>query len=272
MEQARCWMWARANYSSRPHLSAQIHRLIVGSSYNQSWEEKAFAEDAAGHLGGCVWPPRSYSCSFCRREFGSAQALGGHMNVHRRDRARLRQCSSIGGEAGEKDQQHSNPCVMVAMATEFYPPQVNPNPNSGFQHHLAGSMEDSTPLHLVVDPQLKLGDESLGSKEACDGEERNCRKRRRTETTLIFFRKSFSCDQQRLQPEALNHGTVEELDLELRLGDAPKAKAEHMVGKVSFVKKIRVHTTQDRNEDCLGCVKTVLFPLIKGSFGNAVTP
>ncbi|KAK1362524.1 transcriptional regulator SUPERMAN-like [Heracleum sosnowskyi] len=35
------------------------------------------------------WPPRSYSCSFCKREFRSAQALGGHMNVHRRDRARL---------------------------------------------------------------------------------------------------------------------------------------------------------------------------------------
>ncbi|XP_020591239.1 transcriptional regulator SUPERMAN-like [Phalaenopsis equestris] len=39
------------------------------------------------------WPPRSYTCSFCKREFRSAQALGGHMNVHRRDRARLRQCS-----------------------------------------------------------------------------------------------------------------------------------------------------------------------------------
>ncbi|BBM99956.1 protein MpSUP [Marchantia polymorpha subsp. ruderalis] len=29
------------------------------------------------------WPPRSYTCSFCRREFCTAQALGGHMNVHR---------------------------------------------------------------------------------------------------------------------------------------------------------------------------------------------
>ncbi|CAM0951032.1 unnamed protein product [Alopecurus aequalis] len=37
-----------------------------------------------------AWPPRSYPCSFCKREFRSAQALGGHMNVHRRDRARLR--------------------------------------------------------------------------------------------------------------------------------------------------------------------------------------
>nr|CAD1843868.1 unnamed protein product [Ananas comosus var. bracteatus] len=44
-----------------------------------------------GFLGGLSWPPRSYTCSFCKREFRSAQALGGHMNVHRRDRARLRQ-------------------------------------------------------------------------------------------------------------------------------------------------------------------------------------
>ncbi|PUZ46329.1 hypothetical protein GQ55_7G060500 [Panicum hallii var. hallii] len=57
----------------------------------------------AGHnfsLAGCFpWPPpqrslssSSYTCGYCRREFRSAQALGGHMNVHRRDRARLRQC------------------------------------------------------------------------------------------------------------------------------------------------------------------------------------
>ncbi|KAI3682295.1 hypothetical protein L1987_82183 [Smallanthus sonchifolius] len=29
----------------------------------------------------------SYTCSFCKRGFSNAQALGGHMNVHRRDRA-----------------------------------------------------------------------------------------------------------------------------------------------------------------------------------------
>lgn len=44
-------------------------------------------------MNGFPWPPRSYICSFCRKEFKSAQALGGHMNVHRRDRARLRQSS-----------------------------------------------------------------------------------------------------------------------------------------------------------------------------------
>ncbi|KAM6574524.1 hypothetical protein CsatA_022851 [Cannabis sativa] len=34
---------------------------------------------------------RSYSCSFCKRGFSNAQALGGHMNIHRRDRAIIRQ-------------------------------------------------------------------------------------------------------------------------------------------------------------------------------------
>ncbi|XP_027368067.1 transcriptional regulator SUPERMAN-like [Abrus precatorius] len=50
-------------------------------------------EDSFGfeeHTWGTSWPARNYACSFCKREFRSAQALGGHMNVHRRDRARLR--------------------------------------------------------------------------------------------------------------------------------------------------------------------------------------
>ncbi|XP_068667620.1 zinc finger protein 10-like [Aristolochia californica] len=82
MEQARYSIWTRRKLTPGSHVQA---------SFGDSWEEQAFAEDSAGAMGGCIWPPRSYSCNFCRREFRSAQALGGHMNVHRRDRARLRQ-------------------------------------------------------------------------------------------------------------------------------------------------------------------------------------
>ncbi|KAI3721222.1 hypothetical protein L2E82_32228 [Cichorium intybus] len=64
--------------------------LMNPFSSQYSWEEQAFAEDARGPFGGFVWPPRSYSCSFCKREFRSAQALGGHMNVHRKERAKLK--------------------------------------------------------------------------------------------------------------------------------------------------------------------------------------
>ncbi|KAL8094156.1 hypothetical protein AgCh_035866 [Apium graveolens] len=34
---------------------------------------------------------RLYKCTFCGRGFSNAQALGGHMNIHRRDRARMKE-------------------------------------------------------------------------------------------------------------------------------------------------------------------------------------
>ncbi|XP_060206216.1 zinc finger protein 10-like [Lycium barbarum] len=93
MEQARYWMSAK-----RKHDTTLSNNP---SSYADSWEEQAFAEDAAGSLGGCIWPPRSYTCSFCGREFRSAQALGGHMNVHRRDRARMKQSPPSNNPSGD---------------------------------------------------------------------------------------------------------------------------------------------------------------------------
>ncbi|XP_050230590.1 transcriptional regulator SUPERMAN-like [Mercurialis annua] len=65
---------------------------------DESWEVRAFEEDT-GNIMGTTWPPRSYTCTFCRREFRSAQALGGHMNVHRRDRARLHQPTPPGSSS-----------------------------------------------------------------------------------------------------------------------------------------------------------------------------
>ncbi|KAL3826026.1 hypothetical protein ACJIZ3_022055 [Penstemon smallii] len=37
---------------------------------------------------------KSYRCTFCKRGFQNAQALGGHMNIHRKDRAKLKEFSS----------------------------------------------------------------------------------------------------------------------------------------------------------------------------------
>ncbi|KAL5717263.1 hypothetical protein ACHQM5_010302 [Ranunculus cassubicifolius] len=35
-------------------------------------------------------PIRSFRCTFCNKGFSNAQALGGHMNIHRRDKAKLK--------------------------------------------------------------------------------------------------------------------------------------------------------------------------------------
>lgn len=129
MEEARYWMWAKSKQELNPRVLAPSSAM---NPYGDSWEEQAFAEDAAGALGGCVWPPRSYSCSFCRRDFRSAQALGGHMNVHRRDRARLKQSPN----PEVVPQNHAlNPCTSLDPP---YPSQMctflftNPNPNPQF--------------------------------------------------------------------------------------------------------------------------------------------
>ncbi|KAK1426984.1 hypothetical protein QVD17_15666 [Tagetes erecta] len=127
-----------------------LHSHVV-SSFGDSWEEQAFAEDATGPLGGCIWPPRSYTCTFCRREFRSAQALGGHMNVHRRDRARLK-----------KIEGSNNNQVLESHTTSFdicvlqYPNKIQPTaPSCKNLSYTVGSEKDEKMTYLA--PKVTLG-------------------------------------------------------------------------------------------------------------------
>ncbi|MCE3050615.1 hypothetical protein HAX54_047672 [Datura stramonium] len=149
MEQARYWMSTKRKHdmtlSNNP------------SSYGDSWEEQAFAEDAAGALGGCIWPPRSYTCSFCRREFRSAQALGGHMNVHRRDRARMKQSPPSKNPSGDHQvfvplPSSSLPIPLHHNSHVQYPSQIctfmyNPNSDSDPGAPVRVSSQKTLPTH-----------------------------------------------------------------------------------------------------------------------------
>ncbi|KAJ9180688.1 hypothetical protein P3X46_008901 [Hevea brasiliensis] len=59
------------------------------SSIGKSDEQMMWSLD--DHWGSGI--ARSYICSFCKKGFSNAQALGGHMNIHRKDRAKLREAS-----------------------------------------------------------------------------------------------------------------------------------------------------------------------------------
>ncbi|XP_020087488.1 uncharacterized protein LOC109709599 [Ananas comosus] len=275
MDHTNYWFLTRRKLSKRPLLGP----------YNESWEEQAFAEDSAGLLGGCIWPPRSYTCSFCGREFRSAQALGGHMNVHRRDRARLKQSSSPTHE-NQYESLHNHQISPFAP----YAPQVgslvynsspnpNPNPNSACgmvasplspteasavfakriwrEHMILMSPSDSPSViqdkqkgsvystiqsnenprarQLLNVTELSAGKENSklrvrGSWMQRDlGEEEDDEfipsKRRRTDPVPPLFARSSSGERRKIfQPEVLKlcPSPVEELDLELRLGDPPK--------------------------------------------------
>lgn len=207
--QAQYWMWMKRQRD-------QILKYSFSDSTSTSWEEKAFAEDAAARsLGGCIWPPRSYSCSFCRREFKSAQALGGHMNVHRRDRARLK--NSLNKSTNHKcPSDHSIPStnvVVVASSPTLLNTRVTAalsittkeNSSSSFVHI---NQEDD-----FVETNLSVG---LKPNNWCD-EAISCKRTKTSDpvskSTLPFF---ISSNKFSLQKE--------NLDLELRLGDPPKMK------------------------------------------------
>ncbi|KAG5567459.1 hypothetical protein RHGRI_002868 [Rhododendron griersonianum] len=98
---------------------------------------------------GHIWPQRNYPCAFCKKQFKSAQALGGHMNIHRRERAQLR--SSL---------------VLSPNPTLDCP---NPNPNSKpsflvphASHHSSlttpslGSLSSSKSSSTCIDDQEKM--------------------------------------------------------------------------------------------------------------------
>ncbi|XP_058106582.1 zinc finger protein 10 [Magnolia sinica] len=197
---------------------------------DDSWEVRAFAEDT-GNVMGTTWPPRSYTCTFCRREFRSAQALGGHMNVHRHDRAKLRQ-SSLGFDPSSSSASSpslifptqefvttSGLCLLypfLAPNAVFTPMPVNGCLNSpstllSISPYMANNMISSCSPSPSIDLPMMTGvgtsvcnlgnEETLvpvdGGDDDDDDDDENNNKKKKTELA------------------------VEEIDLELRLGQRP---------------------------------------------------
>ncbi|KAK1355293.1 putative transcriptional regulator RABBIT EARS [Heracleum sosnowskyi] len=211
----------------------QYHHILNSSHIQvasvKSWEEQAFVEDSQGPLGGFIWPPRSYSCSFCKREFRSAQALGGHMNVHRRDRARLKQGSNTtnGSQETQVCTSDSNPNNFSASTPikEYSCKETN---LSLFSSPIIGqAVEQNEVSKSSIHAACKKSTRSEESKfDGHDVETKLCvglnltvsrnrsagdvggdgKKRKRDSMMLPFFFKGCSNDK--------------EIDLELRLGDS----------------------------------------------------
>ncbi|KAH7514402.1 hypothetical protein FEM48_Zijuj11G0085900 [Ziziphus jujuba var. spinosa] len=176
---------------------------------DDSWEVRAFAEDT-GNIMGTTWPPRSYTCTFCRREFRSAQALGGHMNVHRRDRARLHQVqpNSI-NPAGSSSSSSSSASSFLIPTQEFVANGTTLNActdSSSSSPSTILSISPYPPGNLIPTysppvnfPVSQLPEITTNASDHCA---------------------SNRADQQPLASSTTENGN-EEIDLELRLGHGP---------------------------------------------------
>ncbi|KAG5236329.1 transcriptional regulator SUPERMAN [Salix suchowensis] len=82
-------------------------------------EENRVREDLSSRTTISV--KRSYGCSFCKRGFTNAQALGGHMNIHRKDRANRtkdKQLASFSSVSSKASEEIKNPRCMVPNSSE----------------------------------------------------------------------------------------------------------------------------------------------------------
>ncbi|KAJ8747088.1 hypothetical protein K2173_008887 [Erythroxylum novogranatense] len=237
----------------------------------------SFAEDAAGPLGGFIWPPRSYSCSFCRREFRSAQALGAISNpdneiLHHEHPNHLNNPnSSLGFQYSPHMytlayNHNPNNYVHGAIPSSSTPSRVSsstptqenvyvksffPISSSSSQQnlplpdkycHVSDPQSDGDKNSRIVEsghsdqvdyvkPDLSMSLNLLvrRTRPASSGDEHEetigCKRRRTDATSLRLFLKSNSVDEHDIQSEVkLSPCSIEELDLELRLGEIPKVK------------------------------------------------
>ncbi|KAK7268731.1 hypothetical protein RIF29_21439 [Crotalaria pallida] len=60
------------------------------SSSSETSSDEETNHQREEHQDDSTSSKRSYDCTFCRRGFTNAQALGGHMNIHRKDKAKAK--------------------------------------------------------------------------------------------------------------------------------------------------------------------------------------
>lgn len=112
---------------------------------NPSWENYCGGgggDMLSGFMSASPLPPRAFKCNFCRREFKSAQALGGHMNVHRRERARLRHYSPPPNPNPNHSSSSSPPLKSPS------PPPPSPKPHFACNALVSPSPSPSSPSSL----------------------------------------------------------------------------------------------------------------------------
>lgn len=83
---------------------------------------------------------RSYECVFCKRGFNTAQALGGHMNIHRKDRARNKPHSLVVVNSDEH---------IIDQDPRFYHQIISPTSYQPHHHDYQYSSHHHRGLHPV---------------------------------------------------------------------------------------------------------------------------
>ncbi|RVW53506.1 transcriptional regulator SUPERMAN [Vitis vinifera] len=144
----------------------------------------------------------SYDCVFCKRGFTTAQALGGHMNIHRKDRAKAKPPSSVLPKKPEENFVNSGFCVSILS---YKPPNSTaPEAQINYQEYILASTSPAR------DPIDDFRAEKQETPNVCKEDWRTC----------LSLQVGPSCAYDSKE-KGQEEKQEDELDLELRLGHNP---------------------------------------------------
>nr|BAB58897.1 lateral shoot inducing factor [Petunia x hybrida]BAD07404.1 C2H2-type zinc finger protein [Petunia x hybrida] len=189
---------------NQPSVSENVDQQKVD---NSSSDEQQISIIQSSHT------TKSYECNFCKRGFSNAQALGGHMNIHRKDKAKLKkQKQHQRQQKPTSVSKETNMAHNILLADDsnipttipFFPSLTSPNTSNPLGFVSSCTTADTVGQRQIQDLNLVMGSTlnvlRMNSVEAGSVDSRENRLPARNQETTPFYA---------------------ELDLELRLGHEP---------------------------------------------------
>ncbi|KAL7113062.1 hypothetical protein ACP275_04G039900 [Erythranthe tilingii] len=180
--------------------------MMTSSSSSSDQEEEKEEEELAG-VG------RSYECVFCKRGFNTAQALGGHMNIHRKHRpsSSSKTCTTNNNHYNYKPStatsSNQRERQMLYNAGPRLYQQINVSPSSA--NHFVASHHH----HHHQQPSFYNNEYRQPSDRSIVVPADNWRLRLSLEFSPMNI-----VEEDKNKQEVMNQKEEEQLDLELRLG------------------------------------------------------
>lgn len=158
---------------------------------------------------------RSYECIFCKRGFPTAQALGGHMNIHRKDRAKNRP-NYLRNNNSNKEEDHS-----FYSGPRYYPPVFASYPQtytSAIPNDQEGNVRYDTYFSSTSSTSQPINHEN--NHQDVHGEIRSPSEEEKMMSLRLQYGRSHG-EEKKSKRTSRGGNKEDELDLELRLGHDP---------------------------------------------------
>ncbi|XVF28658.1 hypothetical protein REPUB_Repub15cG0049200 [Reevesia pubescens] len=157
---------------------------------------------------------RSYECNFCKQGFTNAQALGGHMNIHRKDRAKAKRPTSSSVPSEPMNEDYMNP--------RYVPPLI-PTDHQPTRYHHPVLEPAQRKYHMYLQPPMSSPRLTYGY---CDSDflvPARSQSLRRMNEELLGANLSLQIGPTNVNDSEVRRGIMkeDEVDLELRLGHDP---------------------------------------------------